>query len=89
MADHSPNIGDSLLGAAFGALPEAACIVEPVPMPGKDARDWRYIVTNTAMCDLLEIEDPTGHRLGERFPEVAEHWCAQFEQVLESARRSH
>lgn len=98
MADHSPHLGDSLLGAAFGALPEAACIVEPVDMPGNAPRDWRYMATNPAMCELLEIEDLTGHRLGERFPEVADHWSAEFERALsgvspvtmthESARQS-
>lgn len=84
MADLSPPLGDSLLGAAFGALPEAACIIEPVAMPGEQPRDWRYIATNLAMCDLLKIDDLTGHRLGERFPDVAAHWSAKFEQVLAS-----
>lgn len=82
MADLSPSLGDSLLGAAFAALPDAACIVEPVEIPGNSQRDWRYVATNTAMCDLLEIADLTGHRLGERFPDAADHWSAQFEQVI-------
>jgi PAS domain S-box-containing protein len=82
MADLSPPLGDSLLGAAFGALPEAACIVEPVDLPGANPRDWRYLVINPAMCDLLEIDDLTGHRLSERFPDIAEHWSAEFEKVL-------
>ena len=82
MADHSPQFGNSLLGAAFGALPDAACIVELVDTPGTALRDWRYLATNPAMCDLLAIEDPTGHRLRERFPDVADHWSAQFDRVL-------
>lgn len=81
MADHSPHFGDSLLGAAFGALPEAACIVEPVEVPDSP-RDWRYLASNPAMCDLLEIDDPTGHLLGDRFPDAAGHWSGEFERAM-------
>lgn len=82
MADLSPPLGDSLLGAAFGAFPEAACIVEPVDAPGDSPRDWRYLATNPAMCDLLEVDDLTGHRLSERYPDLAAHWSAEFDRVL-------
>lgn len=82
MADPSHHLADSLLGAAFGALPEAACIVEPVGAAGDGPRDWLYLATNPALCDLLKIDDPVGHRLGERFPDLADHWANEFEAVL-------
>lgn len=82
MADFSLPPGNSLLGAAFAAFPEAACIVEPVAVPGQPVRDWRYLATNSAMCEMLHIEDLTGHRLGERYPDVAERWSQEFEKVL-------
>ncbi len=82
MANLSHHLGDSLLGAAFAALPEAACIVEPVPSSGEGKRDWRYLATNPALCRLLKIDDMTGHKLGDRFPEVAKRWSEEFERVL-------
>lgn len=86
MADISLPLGDSLLYAAFAALPEAACIVEPLANPDQARRDWRYLASNPAMCDMLQIDDLTGQRLGERYPEIAERWAHEFEQVLASGK---
>lgn len=34
MADFSPETDNNLFGAAFGALPDAVCILEPVRATG-------------------------------------------------------
>lgn len=82
MADYSSQTEDSLFGAAFGALPDAVCILEPIGVPGESVTDWRYLAANPVMCELLGIEDPTGLTLRERFPHEAEHWAPDFERAI-------
>lgn len=82
MADFSPQTDDSLFGAAFGALPDAACIFEPLGVPGEGVTDWRYLAANRQMCAVLGIANPTGKTLNEHFPEVAVRWGADFERVI-------
>ncbi len=82
MADFSHNLGNSLLDAAFAALPDAACILEPVEASGDDQRDWRYLASNAALCSLLGVDNLIGQSLGERFPDVAAQWSDTFDQVL-------
>lgn len=82
MSDFPHDPDESLFGAAFRALPDAACIVEPVGKAGEEGRDWRYLASNPALCRLLGIEDPTGKSLGQRFPEAAADWARDFERVL-------
>lgn len=82
MADFPLDPEETLFGAAFQALPDAACIAEPVGEPGEAPRDWRYLAANAALCRLLDVEDPTGKTLGQRFPEAAEVWSQDFERVL-------
>ncbi|MCL9999499.1 MAG: PAS domain-containing protein [Erythrobacter sp.] len=82
MADFSPQTDDSLFGAAFGALPDAVCILEPIGVPGESVTDWRYLAANPVMCELLAIEDPTGATLRDRFPHLADHWAPDFERAI-------
>jgi two-component sensor histidine kinase len=82
MADFSHNPGNSLLDAAFAALPDAACILEPVEASGDVPRDWRYLASNAALCSLLGVDNLIGQSLGARFPEVAAQWSETFDQVL-------
>ncbi|HEY6965701.1 MAG TPA: PAS domain-containing protein, partial [Erythrobacter sp.] len=82
MADFPHDPEETLFGAAFQALPDAACIAEPIGEPGEAPRDWRYLAANAALCRLLGVEDPTGKTLGERFPEAAEVWSHDFERVI-------
>jgi len=82
MADFSHDLGNSLLDAAFAALPDAACILEPVEASGDAPRDWRYLASNAALCRLLGVENLIGQSLGKRFPDVAAHWSDAFDRVL-------
>lgn len=83
MADVLPDLEEGLFGAAFRALPDAACIFEPIPGPDKDhASDWRYVAANPALCRLLGVKDPSGQTLGHRFPEAGRHWAQDFQRVL-------
>ena len=82
MADFSPQTDDSLFGAAFGALPDAACIFEPVGVPGESVTDWRYLAINPALRAMFGTEDLAGQTLGQHFPKMAAHWTADLERVI-------
>lgn len=82
MAEHSSETDDSLFRAAFEALPDAACIFEPVGVPGEAVTDWRYLAINPTLCAMFAIEDLTGQTLGQRFPKMLAHWTADLERVI-------
>ncbi|WP_379922351.1 PAS domain-containing protein [Erythrobacter sp. R86502] len=82
MSDLPNKTDDSLFMTAFGALPDAACILEPVEVADDPAGDWRYISTNPAFMKLLSIEDLTGITLRERFPKYAANWSTLFQRAL-------
>jgi PAS domain S-box-containing protein len=82
MADFSPDPDDSLFAAAFGALPDAACILEPVGIPGEGVSDWRYLAANRALCAMFGTGDLTGSTTLQRFPLAAGRWSADFERVI-------
>ncbi|PLK23809.1 hypothetical protein C0V72_07915 [Porphyrobacter sp. TH134] len=83
MADFSHDPIESLFHAAFRALPDAACILEPIGGPGDELSDWRYLASNPALCRLIGIDDPTGQRLGHHHPEAARQWAQDFQRVLQ------
>jgi PAS domain S-box-containing protein len=82
MSDFPLDREEALFGAAFEALPEAVCILEPVGDPGETPREWRYLATNHALCRLLGVDDLTGRMLGERYPDAAAQWAQDFERVI-------
>lgn len=82
MADFSPPTDDSLFSAAFAALPDAACILEPMGVPGEAVTDWRFLAANPALCAMFAIEDVAGKTLSQRFPKAAAAWAPDFERVL-------
>jgi PAS domain S-box-containing protein len=83
MADFSPPTDDSLFAAAFGALPDAACILEPVGEPGEGVSDWRYLAANPALCALFGTLDLTGSTTRQHFGQAADTWSADFERVIQ------
>lgn len=86
MADFPHSSNESLFGAAFRALPDAACIVEPVDPAEGGARDWRYVASNEAHASLLGRSDLVGMTLRAAHPDIAPEWFADFERVLASGR---
>lgn len=82
MADFSPPTDDSLFGVAFGALPDAVCIFEPIGVPGESVTDWRYLAINPALRAMFGTDDLTGQTLGQNFPKMAAHWSADMERVI-------
>ena len=82
MADYSSQSEDSLFGAAFGALPDAACILEPIGVPGQGVTDWRYLAINPALRAMVGTGDLAGQTLGQHFPKMLAHWTADLERVI-------
>lgn len=82
MTNFSSDINDSLFSAAFGALPGAACIFEPVGVPGEGVSDWRYLAINPALRTMFGTGDLTGQNLRQHFPKMAAHWSADLERVI-------
>ncbi len=82
MADISSPFEDSLFRAAFDALPDAACILEPVGGPGQSVSDWRYLAINPALRAMFGTGDLTGQTLGQHFPRMLAHWTADLERVI-------
>ncbi len=80
---HTPDVHTGLFRAAFDALPDAACIVEPVARPDGKGRDWRYLFSNRAHGDLLGKHDLVGRTLSEAHPGIAPEWFTDFDRVLE------
>lgn len=82
MSDIASHPDDSLFAAAFGVLPDAACILEPLGAPDEDDGDWRYLAVNGQMCTLLGIDDPSGDTIWQRFPDAAPQWAKDFSRVI-------
>lgn len=82
MATHSSETDNSLFSAAFNALPDAACIFEPVGTPGETVSDWRYLAINPALRAMFETGDLTGQTLGQHSPKMLAHWSADLERVI-------
>lgn len=82
MADFSPPTDDSLFAAAFGALPDAACILEPVGVPGEGVSDWRYLAANPALCAMFGTGELVGGTTSQHFGQSADKWVADFERVI-------
>ncbi len=82
MAD-SPNPSDqTLFAAVFQALPEAACILEPMYGADGDITDWRYLAANRRIGELLGLRDVEGMTLRGRWPKMAADWAGEFAQCL-------
>ncbi|WP_285713847.1 PAS domain-containing protein [Erythrobacter oryzae] len=82
MAEYSSETDDSLFRAAFDALPDAACIFEPVGAPGEAVTDWRYLAINPTLRAMFATEDLAGQTLGQHFPGMLAHWTADLERVI-------
>lgn len=82
MADFLNDPDETLFAAAFRALPDAACILEPVAGPQDEERTWRYLASNTALCRLLGVDDLAGRTLGHNFPDMGAAWAQDFDRVL-------
>ena len=82
MTNFSSDMDDSLFSAAFGALPGAACIFEPIGVPGEGVSDWRYLAINPALRNMFGTEDLTGQTFRQHSPRMAAHWSADMERVI-------
>lgn len=84
MADSPHRIDETLFGAAFDAMPDAACILEPVF--GRDGAiiDWRCLAANRRIGEFLGLTDVVGKTLHTRWPKMAPLWMEEFAQVLAS-----
>ncbi len=84
MAD-SPHLTDeTLFGAAFDAMPDAACILEPVFGGDGAIIDWRCLAANRRIGEFLGLTNVVGQTLRTRWPEMAPLWMDEFAQVLAS-----
>ncbi len=70
-----------IFGAAFAALPEAACIVERVAADDSEKAHWRFVASNMAMQQVFGLGDLAGQRLGANHPDFAERWSADCDRV--------
>lgn len=84
MADSPYEPHDTLFVAAFRALPEAACILEPVTGDDGGISDWRYLAANERIGELLNLRDIEGQTLRVRWPKLAPTWMEEFRQALDS-----
>lgn len=82
MADNLKDPQNTLFGAAFQALSEAACILEPVYDAGGAIADWRYLAANRRIADLIGLCDVAGQTLRGRWPKMAEGWMREFAQAF-------
>lgn len=84
MADSPHRIDETLFGAAFDAMPDAACILEPVF--GRDGAiiDWRCLAANRRIGEFLGLTDVVGKTLHTRWPKMVPLWMEEFAQVLAS-----
>jgi len=86
MAD-SPHLPDeTLFVAAFDALPEAACILEPVRGTDGTIEDWRYLAANQRIGEFLGLRDVAGQTLRQRWPRMASLWMSEFAEVVTSGK---
>lgn len=86
MADSPHPFDETLFVAAFEALPEAACILEPVYASDNTITDWRYIAANRQIDVLLGLRDVAGMTLRSRWPNMAAEWLDEFEQVITTGK---
>lgn len=86
MADFPHDHDQSLIDAAFSALPDAACILEPVDGSEGAGRDWRYVASNRAHSTLLGRFDLIGLTLRAAHPKMAPQWFTDLDRVLASGR---
>ncbi|MFM7349170.1 MAG: PAS domain-containing protein [Erythrobacter sp.] len=84
MADSPYEPHDTLFVAAFRALPEAACILEPISDKDSTISDWRYLAANERIGELLNLRDVEGQTLKGRWPKMAAAWMEEFQQALDS-----
>jgi PAS domain S-box-containing protein len=82
MADSPHHLDETLFVAAFQALPEAACILEPIAGEAGQIVDWRYIAANRQIDELLGLRDVEGQTLLSRWPKLAADWLSEFAQAL-------
>ena len=82
MADNLKDPQNTLFGAAFQALSEAACILEPVYDGAGAITDWRYLAANRRIADLIGLCDIAGQTLRGRWPNMAEGWMQEFAQAF-------
>jgi len=87
MADFPLDSDETLFGAAFGALPDAACILEPVEPSCEGQRDWRYVASNAAHARLIGRDDLVGQGLLSAHPELAREWLSDLDRVLASGQQ--
>jgi PAS domain S-box-containing protein len=86
MPDHHQDPGDNFFRAAFFAIPNAVCILEPIGTDAQGASDWRYVACNDAVQQLFKIGNIVGQTLSECFPDVADKWAAEFERVITTGK---
>lgn len=84
MADSPHEPFETLFVAAFEALPEAACILEPVFDDDGAITDWAYLATNARIAELLSLRDVEGQTLRGRWPKLAPQWLVDFSTALET-----
>lgn len=84
MADSPYDPYDTLFAAAFEALPEAACVLEPIHDETGTVTDWRYLAANARIGTMLGLRDVAGQTLRGRWPNMASGWLGEFAQALAS-----
>ncbi len=82
MADSPQPQEQSLFVAAFQALPEAACILEPMYGGDGAITDWRYIAANHQIGELLGLREPQGQTLLGRWPNGPAEWMDEFAEAI-------
>jgi PAS domain S-box-containing protein len=82
MADSPYQPFETLFAAAFAALPEAACVLEPVHDADGGISDWRYLAANARIGELMNLRDVEGQTLRGRWPRLAEDWMDQFATAI-------
>ena len=82
MADSPNPLEQTLFAAAFQALPEAACILEPMYGPDGEISDWSYLAANQRIGELLGLRDPEGQTLLGRWPNGPADWMDEFAEAF-------
>lgn len=73
---------DLFFRAAFQAIPDAICILEPVCGADGAISDWRYVGANDAMAALFTADTLVGRTMRDEFPSIADVWSKEFARVL-------
>ena len=84
MADFPLDPEETLFGAAFHALPDAACLLEPVDTGGSTGREWRYVASNQAHMAVLDKPSLLGQTLRSAHPHLSTQWYEDLDRVLAS-----